>query len=307
MLYKKIKIDVKEEKADLLIGLLLDFNITSYEIIDNKPEENPFDFDYEELKPNLPEFNGIDSFIVYFNENDDTKVFIDEIQKAIPDITVFISASDELDWRDKWKNYFHPFTIGDIVIKPSWEEYEDDKKMVVEIDPGVSFGTGSHETTKMCIESLSKKSLNEKIVLDAGCGSGILSIVSNKLGAKKTVCLDIDSVCIDTTKENLEKNNCNLDEFEFYVGNIVEDKTLNENLKDESVDVVVANILADIITAMLPNLVKKIKSNGYIITSGIIEGKEDKVIGSFKECGLTVTNTKKDGEWFMVEGIKNGK
>lgn len=307
MLYKKIKIDVNEEKADLLIGLLLDFNITSYEIIDNKPEDNPFDFDYEELKPNLPEYNGIDSFIIYFNENDDTKGFIDEIQKAIPEANVFISDSDEKDWRDKWKQFFHPFTIGDIVIKPSWEEYDDSSKMIVEIDPGVSFGTGSHETTKMCIESLSKIDLNGKTVLDAGCGSGILSIVANKLNAKKTLCLDIDSVCIDTTKENLQKNNCDFKDFEFFVGNIIEDSTLNDNLKDESVDIVVANILADIIVAMLPNLVKKIKPNGHIITSGIIEGKEDKVIDSFNKCGLIVTTTKKDGEWFMVEGIKDGK
>lgn len=306
MKYLRIKVDLNQSKADFLYGLLLDFGVSGFETVDDLPVENPFDFDYEELKPNLPDRHGEVSVIFYPDESIDLDGLLDEIQKSLPDAKLTKDYSDESDWRDKWKDYFHAFSIGDIYIRPSWEasEEEDSKFLhIIEIDPGTSFGTGSHETTRMCIKELSELDLTGKKVMDAGCGSGILSIAANKLGSRNITCIDIDPECIVTTKENLTKNSCSLEDFSFFTGDIMSNESLYNSIPECSFDVVVANILADIIVTMLPRLSPKIKSKGILITSGIIEGKENLVISAMKEQGFTDIVSKKDGEWFMVRGV----
>lgn len=304
MKYLRIKVDLNESKADFLYGLLLDFGISGFETIDDKPVDNPFDFDYEELKPNLPDRNGEVS-VVFYPEEGESDILIKEIQRSLPEAKIIKDYSDEFDWRDKWKDYFHAFSIGDIYIRPSWEasESEDGKyRHVIEIDPGVSFGTGSHETTRMCIAAMAELDLTEKKVMDAGCGSGILSIAANRLGSSDITCVDIDPVCITTTKENLEKNGCPLNDFKFFTGDIMSNESLYNSIPAGAFDVVVANILADIIVTIMPRISPKIKSGGKLITSGIIEGKENLVINAMKEHGFVNIESKKDGEWFMVRG-----
>lgn len=304
MRYKSIRIDATESTYEQACSILLDSGVSGYEVIDDKPVDNPYDWDYEELKPDIKDMGGLVSVIFYLEEDEDERQIIDKIQKALPDCSISVSFSDEEDWRDKWKDYFHQFSIGDILITPSWEEVKTrEGKVVIEIDPGISFGTGAHETTRMCIAKLNELGLKDMSVLDAGCGSGILSIAAKKLGAKKVVCIDIDPDCIDTTKENLIKNGCDVEEFDFYCGDITKDKRIYDAIPDKSFDVVVANILADIIAGMLPKLAAKIKPDGTVILSGIIEGKEDIVLLAMEKEGIKVVDKVKDGEWYMIAGM----
>lgn len=304
MIYRRIRVDTETNGSDVLCGILLDNDIDGFEIIDDIPVTNPFDFDYEELRPDIPDRGGVVSVIFYLEMEADYAPILQEIRGVLPDASISIDTSDEEDWRDKWKEYFHSFSIGDILIKPSWEEVEDTKgKLLVEIDPGVSFGTGSHETTRMCIEDLSHLDLSSKKVLDFGCGSGILSIVSEKLQSKDITCVDIDPQCIVTTRENIEKNKCNPSHFTYITGD-VRSSDVYKKLPDGEYDVVLANILADIIVEMVPFLTPKLKTGGRIITSGIIEGKEDIVFSALNDAGFSQIEKRKSGEWFLISGVK---
>lgn len=302
MVFKKIRIDVSDENVETLCNILLMQDVGGYELIDDKPVLNPYDGDYEELRPDIKDMGGMTSVIFYLEPDTDESVIIGQIQKALPSAKAFISDSDEADWRDKWKDFFHSFTIGDILIRPSWEKTEEEGRITIEIDPGISFGTGAHETTRMCIAALDKADICGKNILDAGCGSGILSIAAEKLGAGHITCVDIDPDCITTTKENILKNGCDESRFSYSCGDIISDEKFYKSIGDESFDIVVANILADIIIAMLPRLKAKVRPGGMIILSGIIEGKETKVSDALSQNGISIAEMKKDGEWYMIVG-----
>ena len=213
------------------------------------------------------------------------------------------------------KKYFSSFTIEDILIKPTWEELkeEDKDKFLIEIDPGISFGTGKHETTQLCIRQLLKyirgnetytpKEKHPK-VLDVGCGSGILSIVALKLGAREVVGTDLDADCMVSTKENMEVNHLDLNLGTFYVGNLIDDEKLQETVGTEEYEIVVANILADVIIPMAPVIPARLKKGGYFITSGIIDFKENEVKEAIEKAGLKVIEINHQGEWVNITAQK---
>ena len=224
--------------------------------------------------------------------------------------------TEDLDWINNWKKFFSSFYIDDILIKPTWEELkeEDRDKFLIEIDPGVSFGTGKHETTQLCIRQLLKyirgnESYTPQVkapkVLDVGCGSGILSIVALKLGASEVVGTDLDPDCMTSTHDNMEVNHLDQKLGTFYVGNLIDDTELQEKVGTEEFDIVVANILADVIIPMAPVIPARLKKSGYFITSGIIDFKENAVKEAIEKAGLEVVEINHQGEWVNITARKN--
>ena len=216
------------------------------------------------------------------------------------------SETEDLDWINNWKKYFSSFTIGDILIKPTWEEVkpEDADKFMIEIDPGISFGTGKHETTQLCIRQLRKYMKDSAKVLDVGCGSGILSIVALKLGAGEVVGTDIDKDCIMSANENLKVNHLEHAKTEFYVGNLIDDTQLQQTVGSDCYDIVVANILADVIIPMAPVIPARLKKDGIFITSGIIDFKEQEVKEALEKAGFEILETNYQGEWVNITAKK---
>jgi ribosomal protein L11 methyltransferase len=215
-----------------------------------------------------------------------------EYNLDIGDFTFETSEVDDDDWANSWKKYYKPFKIGKrVVIKPSWEDYKpEENEIVVELDPGMAFGTGSHETTKMCIEFLEDNVKPNNVVFDVGCGTGILSIVSSKLGAKKVYAVDLDDVAIKVATLNVKLNNLN---------NV---EVLKSDLLHEltgKADLIVANIIADIIIKATYDIYEKLNENGIFISSGIIKDRKDDVLDAISKY-FDIIDIKEDGEWIAI-------
>ena len=213
---------------------------------------------------------------------------------------IAVSETEDKDWINNWKQYWKPFRVADdIIIKPTWETLEEKKEndLVIEIDPGTAFGTGSHETTKLCIQGLRKYITDETVLLDVGSGSGILSIIGLKLGAKSALGTDIDPNAIHAMYENAEVNGITEEEFVVKIGNIIDDQTLQEEVGMEKYDIVVANILADVIIPLSAEIGKHLKKDGLYITSGIIYMKRDEVKEAIEKNGFTIIEENEMGEW----------
>lgn len=308
-------------------SMLMELGIEGVEIEDNIPlsKEDQADM-FIDFLPELPPDEGIShvSFYIEDDGTDDTeilkqvKVALEDLRKIV-DVGSGVITSDQtedLDWINNWKKYFSSFYIEDILIKPTWEELkeEDKDKFLIEIDPGISFGTGKHETTQLCIRQLLKyikgdesyqpKEKHPK-VLDVGCGSGILSIVALKLGAKEVVGTDLDPDCMTSTYDNMEVNHLAKELGTFYVGNLIDDVALQEKVGTEEYEIVVANILADVIIPMAPVIPARLKKGGYFITSGIIDFKEQEVKEAIEKAGLEVVEINHQGEWVNITARKN--
>ena len=268
--------------------------------------------------PELPPDEGIShvSFYIEDDGSDQTeilkqvKIGLEDLRNMVDIGSGMISSSEteDLDWINNWKKYFTAFTIEDILIKPTWEELkeEDKDKFLIEIDPGISFGTGKHETTQLCIRELLKYVPNHHPkVLDVGCGSGILSIVALKLGAREVVGTDIDADCMTSTRENMQVNKLDESLGTFYVGNLIDDVELQEKVGTEEYEIVVANILADVIIPMASVIPARLKKGGYFITSGIIDFKEDAVKEAIEQVGMEIVQINHQGEWVNITARKN--
>ena len=220
--------------------------------------------------------------------------------------TVSVDETEDIDWINNWKQYFHQFTIDDILVIPSWEEAEPENegRLVLHIDPGTAFGTGMHDTTQLCIRALRKYITKDTVLLDVGTGSGILAILSLMFGAKKAIGTDLDICAVDAVRENKEANGIPEDSFELLIGNIITDKEVQDQVGYECYDIVVANILAEVLVPLTPVIVHQLKKGGIYITSGIIDDKEETVAAAVRAAGLTVLDIQHQGEWVSVTARK---
>ncbi len=315
----KYTINTNTISEDIVSATLMELGIDSIEIENNVPVSGDKQGgEFEELQPDLPEDTGASKVSFYLSEDDDHETLLMQVKDALNELkdfsdigegTIDISVTEQEDWINNWKQFFKSFYIDDILIKPTWEEIspEDKGNIFVEIDPGVSFGTGKHETTQLCIRQLKKYLKAGDEILDVGCGSGILSIIAYKLldGKCHLVGTDIDEDCIASTYENFEVNHIDKSAGDFYVGNLIDDKELQDKVGYERYDVVVANILADIIIAMMPAIPPTMKSGAYFISSGIIDFKESEVKQAIESAGLEVIEINHQGEWVNITARKN--
>ncbi len=213
-------------------------------------------------------------------------------------LEISLSNIKEEDWSNNWKKFFHTMEIGEnLIVKPFWEDVEETNKTVFEINPGLSFGTGSHHTTRLCLEDIEKTIKDGDEVLDLGCGSGILSVVSLMFGAKSALAVDIDPNSLDTAYENLARNNISREKYNVLIGNILSDDELQKKVLEKKYDVVLANIVADVIIAALPLVKKALKEDGTFITSGIIEDRIQDVLDALAENSFEVIGEKRSADW----------
>ena len=221
--------------------------------------------------------------------------------------SVTVEETEDLDWINNWKQYFHQFTIDDVLVIPSWEEVQtqDQDKMVLHIDPGTAFGTGMHDTTQLCIRALRRFVTPRTELLDVGTGSGILAILALMFGARGAVGTDLDPCAVDAVRQNKQANNIPGDAFRLLIGNIITEKEIQDEVGDERYDIVTANILAPVLTALTPVIVHHLKKGGIYITSGIIDDKEQTVVEAIKAAGLSVLEINRQGEWVSVVARKD--
>lgn len=316
MKWKKFTIKTTTQAEDFISAMLNELGIDGIEIEDNIPlsEEDQKGM-FIDFPPELPEDKGISKVSFYLEESEDTATLLKQVEAGLEEQRKFVeigegtitqSETEDVDWINNWKQFFQSFYIDDILIKPTWEELkeEDKDKFLIEIDPGVSFGTGKHETTQLCIRQIRKYMNEGDKVLDVGCGSGILSIVALKLGASHVVGTDLDENCMTSTYENMAVNHLDKELGEFYVGNLIDDTSLQKQVGTEEYDIVVANILADVIIPMAPVIPARLKENGIFITSGIIDFKENEVKAAIEAAGLTVLEINHQGEWVNITAQK---
>ncbi|NYB74311.1 50S ribosomal protein L11 methyltransferase [Sedimentibacter hydroxybenzoicus DSM 7310] len=252
---------------------------------------------------------------VYLADNNQGKHLFKEIEKFVESLKeeykdidfgrldIETQILNDEDWANNWKQYFKPFTVSDkIIIKPTWEEFNepDEDKIILEIDPGMSFGTGQHHTTRLCIEQMIKYMEKDMEVLDMGCGSGILSIASLLLGAKKAAGIDIDENAVKTAKENAALNNIFEDRFSVYCGDVTEDEDLQRKIGFNRYDMIAVNIIAQIIMGMSPTFPKFLKKGGLIIASGVIKKYVDDVVKDFELLGFRILEINDSEEWVSI-------
>lgn len=257
---------------------------------------------------------------VYLADNNQGKETLEEINRIIDNfksekneidlgrLHIVLKKLNDEDWANNWKQFFKPFIVSDrIIIKPSWEEYTEstDGKIVLEIDPGMSFGTGQHFTTRLCIEQIEKYLTEGMKVLDMGCGSGILSIASILLGAGSSVGIDIDENAVRIAKENAAINNIFDDKFTVYCGNVTKDKELQDSIGYNKYDMIAVNIIADIIIGMSSNFPKFLKKGGIVVASGIIKKYLQNIIDNFESLGFEIKEINEKEDWVSVTAVNN--
>lgn len=317
MRWKSFRLKTTTQAEDIVSSMLADLGIEGVQIEDKIPltaadKEQMF----VDILPETEADDGIAYLSFYLEEDADTESILKNVRQELEEMSEFMdlgecsieeSETEDVDWVNNWKQYFHQFYVDDILIIPSWEDVkpEDEDKMVIHIDPGTAFGTGMHETTQLCIRQIRKHVTSDTEILDVGCGSGILGMLALKFGAKHSVGTDLDPCAIDATYENMEVNGISKDQYEVMIGNIIDDKAVQDKVGYECYDIVVANILADVLVALTPVIVNQLKKGGIYITSGIIDDKEETVVEAVKKAGLEVLEVTYQGEWVSVTARKN--
>lgn len=328
MKWKKFRIKTRTEAEDIIISTLYDIGLEGAQIEDNVPltaleKEQMF----VDILPQMAEDDGTAYLSFFVEETEDGGLLLNGEPKTEEDIlkavkeeldglrdfmdigegSIAVDETEDIDWINNWKQYFKQFYVDDILIIPSWEEVkeEDKDRMIIHIDPGTAFGTGMHETTQLCIRQLKKYVTEDTEMLDVGTGSGILSIVALKLGAKHAVGTDLDPCAVPAVEENKEANEIPVQDFDMMIGNIIDDKEVQDAVGYEKYDIVAANILADVLVLLTPVIVNQMKKGGIYITSGIIDQKEETVVKTVKDAGLEVLEVTYQGEWVSVTARKN--
>lgn len=328
MKWKKFRIKTKTEAEDIIISSLYDIGLEGAQIEDNVPltaleKEQMF----VDILPQIGEDDGTAYLSFFVEETEEGELLVNgektteeqvldmvnqelESLKEFLDIgegNIVVDETEDIDWINNWKQYFKQFYVDDILIIPSWEEVkeEDKDRMIIHIDPGTAFGTGMHETTQLCIRQLKKYVTKDTVLLDVGTGSGILSIVALKLGASHAVGTDLDPCAVPAVEENKAANQIPDGDFEMMIGNIIDDREIQDAAGYEKYDIVTANILADVLVPLTPVIVQHMKKGGIYITSGILDVKESVVVEAVKKAGLEVLEVTHQGEWVSVTARKN--
>lgn len=313
MKWNRFTLKTKTEAEDIVICTLAEVGIEGVEIQDKQPltDEDKAQM-FVDIMPEGPADDGIAYLNFYLEEDADTEAILKDVKAALEDLRSFVdigeatiteSQTEDKDWINNWKQYFKPFTVDDILIKPTWETIPEEHKdkLLIQIDPGTAFGTGMHETTQLCIRQLRKYVTPETKLLDVGTGSGILGIAALKLGAREVFGTDLDENAITAVGENLESNDIGADRFTVVQGNIIDDKAIQDQAGYECYDVAVANILADVIIMLQKEIPVHIKKGGIFITSGIINMKEEAVREAFAaNDAFEVVEVTYQGEWVSV-------
>lgn len=317
MKWNQFRLKTTTEAEDIVSSMLADLGIEGVQIEDKIPlTQSDKEQIFVDILPDMPEDDGCAYLTFYLDEEVDKHEMLLKVRQELEemrsylnvgDCTIEESKTEDVDWVNNWKQYFHQFYIDDILVIPSWENVEakDSDKMVIHIDPGTAFGTGMHETTQLCIRQLKKYVTEDTEILDVGCGSGILGMLALKFGAKHSVGTDLDPCAIDATYENMDNNGISRDQYEVMIGNIIDDKEVQDKVGYEKYDIVAANILADVLVPLTPVIIHQLKKGGIYITSGIIEDKEEVVVEAVKKAGLEVLEVNHQGEWVSVTARKN--
>lgn len=328
MKWVKFRIKTVTEAEDIIISTLYDLGLEGAQIEDKVPltameKEQMF----VDILPDGPEDDGIAYLSFFVEEKEDgslevagekttTEAVLADVKRELEDLrqfmdigeaSVVVDETEDIDWINNWKQYFHQFYVDDILIVPSWEEVkaEDKDKMILHIDPGTAFGTGMHETTQLVIRQLKKFVKPGMEILDVGTGSGILGIVALKLGAGHVVGTDLDPCAVPAVSENKEANQIEEKSFDMMIGNIIDDKEVQDQVGYEKYDIVAANILADVLVPLTPVIVHQMKKGAYYITSGILDVKEEVVKEAVAKAGLTLVEVTRQGEWVCVTARKD--
>ena len=328
MKWKKFMVKTTTEAEDIIISTLYDIGLEGAQIEDKVPL-TPLEKEqmFVDILPDGPEDDGIaylsffveekeDGTMELLGESVDTDTVVARMQAELEDLksflnigegSIMVSETEDIDWINNWKKYFHQFYIDDLLVIPSWEEVkpEDKDKKILHIDPGTAFGTGMHETTQLCIRQLKKYITPETELLDVGTGSGILSIVSLMYGIHHAVGTDLDPCAVPAVAENKEANQIVDETFDMVIGNIIDDKAIQDQAGYEKYDIVTANILADVLIPLTPVIVNQMKKGAYYITSGILDVKEEVVVEAVKAAGLTVVEVTHQGERVSITARKD--
>lgn len=326
MKWKKLTLETTTEAVDLVSSMLDEIGIQGIEIEDKVPiTEEEKQRMFIDILPELGPDDGVANVNFYLDVEEDENEIISKVKEGLEELSAFVnigsgeikaSETEDKDWMNNWKEFFKPFRVDDtIVIKPTWETLSEvkDTDLVIEIDPGTAFGTGSHETTKLCILNMKKYMKPEDNLLDLGCGSGILSIIGMKLGAKLAVATDIDENAVNASVENAEVNHLKVKRLEesdtvlrneglleLLDGNVIDDANLRKNIGQNCYDVVVSNILADVIIPLSDVVAEFMKPDGVWISSGIIDMKEEEVKQALDKNGFDIVEVTKMGDWVSI-------
>ncbi len=327
MKWTKFRIKTITEAEDIIISTLYDIGLEGAQIEDKVPltaleKEQMF----VDILPEGPEDDGIAYLSFFVEEKEDGSLevngmpadrdtIVKQIKEELDGLRLFmeigegsvtVSETEDIDWINNWKQYFHQFYIDDLLVIPSWETVmpEDADKKILHIDPGTAFGTGMHETTQLCIRQIRKYLTSETEILDVGTGSGILAILALMYGAKHAVGTDLDPCAVEAVAQNMESNGIAKDSFRMMIGNIITDKDVQDQVGYECYDIVVANILADVLVPLTPVIVRQMKKGGIYITSGIIDDKEQTVRDAVEAAGLEILEVTYQGEWVSVTARK---
>ena len=327
MKWTKFRIKTITEAEDIIISTLYDIGLEGAQIEDKVPltaleKEQMF----VDILPEGPEDDGIAYLSFFVEEKEDGSLevngmpadrdtIVKQIKEELDGLRLFmeigegsvtVSETEDIDWINNWKQYFHQFYIDDLLVIPSWETVmpEDADKKILHIDPGTAFGTGMHETTQLCIRQIRKYLTSETEILDVGTGSGILAILALMYGAKHAVGTDLDPCAVEAVAQNMESNGIAKDSFRMMIGNIITDKDVQDQVGYECYDIVVANILADVLVPLTPVIVRQMKKGGIYITSGIIDDKEQTVRDAVEAAGLEIVEVTYQGEWVSVTARK---
>lgn len=327
MKWKKFKIETVTEAEDIIISALYDIGLEGAQIEDKVPlTESEKEQMFVDILPEGPQDDGVAylSFFVeetesgklkYGGEETDEDVILNSVKEELETLrgfmdigtgTVTVDETEDIDWINNWKQYFHQFYIDDLLVIPSWEEVKqgDRDRKILHIDPGTAFGTGMHETTQLCIRQLRKYITPQTRLLDVGTGSGILSIVSLLYGIKEAKGTDLDPCAIDAVRENMEANGIPQDRFELIIGNLITEKEVRDKAGYGCYTVAVANILADVLVPLTPVIVPHLAEGGIYIASGIIDDREETVVQAVKAAGLEIMEVTYQGEWVCVTARK---